>query len=182
MSHHEKIQPVLFEQISLQNAEEVVEFFHRQFGSLGKEPNRRLRWCDLEELNERLSVRGDIDQEAVGFISRDGSRVVGAALAYRNPFSHDEWTIPVVAIEKGNEVEGVPSYRGRGIGKELIQQTFTEVKKLGGKAIVADTNKRHDRGGSPEFLQACGFQLIGEIERYFDGNPSEIGLMYVYHP
>ncbi len=55
------------------------------------------------------------------------------------------------------------------------------IKLEGGKAVLTDTNKLPERGGSRPFLEKCGFKLIGEVPRYFDGRPEEIGLVLIQH-
>ncbi|OGM25662.1 hypothetical protein A3D00_02290 [Candidatus Woesebacteria bacterium RIFCSPHIGHO2_02_FULL_38_9] len=158
------------EPLSAVNVAEVSDFFRRQF-------NNPDEWCDLDELVSRLERK----QEVVGMVDRVEEKVVGAVVAYRNPFSHDEWTVPIIAVQKAKPESNVSGFRGQGRGRALMEAVYGEIRTHGGKAVVADTNKLKERGGSKEFLEACGFRLIGEIPGYFTGEVNETGLMFVYH-
>ena len=155
-------------------ADEAVVFLRRQF-------NNPDEWCDLNELHPRLLPREGIEIETVGIVYRENNHIIGAILAYRNPFSHDEWTLPMIAVEQGDQSLDIPPFRNQGIGKSLTTQIFQVIKELGGKAVLADTNLLLERGSSKGFPEACGFKLIGEIPGYFVGDPSETGLMYIHH-
>ena len=164
------------ELLTIENAKEVEDFFETQFKQVSE-------WCDLSELETRLHREGKLNPEITGVVRKDEQgKVIGAVIAYRNPFSHDEWTVPIIAVHKGNEDAGIVSQRGKGIGRELLQEVFQQIKEQGGKAILADTNMLTSRGGSKEFLESCGFKLLSEIPGYFVNDPNETGLMFIHFP
>lgn len=165
-----------FELLTIENAKEVRVFFESQFKNVSN-------WCDLSELESRLTRKGHLHPEIVGVIKKDNKdRVIGAAVAYRNPFSHDQWTLPIIAVHKGNDSVGIVSHRGKGLGRELLQKVFQQVKEKGGKAVLADTNKLASRGGSRGFLESCGFKFLADIPGYFSNEPNEIGLIFIHFP
>ena len=160
------------ELVSANNATQVVEFFRHQF----KNPDQ---WCDLDELILRLNSQ--IPNEVIGVADIEDNRVVGAVIAYRNPFSSIEWTIPIVAIEKGNPETELPSLRRQGRGRELMARIYQEIITRGGKSVLADTNKDHKMGGSPEFLQAVGLTQLCELPGYFENDANQTGLLFIRH-
>lgn len=158
------------ELLTKDNYNSVISFFRRQFKSVDE-------WCALDELGKRID--SNIPDEVIGIVETENEQVVGAVIAYRNPFSTIEWTIPVIAVEKGNSDSQLPSMRRQGRGIKLMEKVYEEIKSHGGRCVLADTNKDHNLGGSPEFLLAAGLTLLCEIPGYFDNDPSQTGLMFI---
>ncbi|MBP9817518.1 GNAT family N-acetyltransferase [Candidatus Shapirobacteria bacterium] len=160
------------ELLSAKNCQQVVDFYHRQFKQIN-------RWCNLEELLPRL--RSQVSPEVIGVIDKEENVVVGAVIAYRNSFSFDQWTIPVIAVDKGTIDGQLPSVRRQGRGKKLMESVYKEIQRHGGKSVLADTNIDPDKGGSREFLEASGLKFLCEIPGYFDGSVDEVGLLFIRH-
>lgn len=169
----ENFLPPNYEFLSPETTDELISFLKRQFTG---DP---IDWFDYDELKIRLTPRQGIKKEIIGIIEREDGKIIGAAISYRAPFSHDLWVLPAIAIEKGDAL--IPSFQRKGHGKKLMSLMLEAIKLEGGKAVLTDTNKLPERGGSGPFLEKCGFKFIGKVFRYFDGRHGEIGIIFVKH-
>lgn len=114
-----------FELIHSMNYREMVPLFVR--AGLEIEP-------DSTELEGLLICFEMYDKEAK-------KRVGGASLVC----ALDEYVLRTVAVEK--------EYRGRNLGKRLVQEAVEEVKRRGGKRLMLTAKV-------PEFYQKLGFEIM----------------------
>ena len=83
-----KLPTASLERLSLDDSCELVDFFRNQFRVVDE-------WCDLNEVKFRLEKHPEVETDLVGLVSRNNDGIIGGVVAYRNPFSHDQWTIPI---------------------------------------------------------------------------------------
>ena len=80
-------------------------------------------------------------------------------------FGHDEMTKScfdlywIVTHEK---------YRGRGIGKQLLEETYRQARKLGCTMIIAETSGRDHYKPTRAFYDSAGYTLEATIRDYYD--------------
>jgi GNAT superfamily N-acetyltransferase len=59
-------------------------------------------------------------------------------------------------------------FRGKGIGKKLLEATYTEAKKLGCTIIIAETSGREHYAPTQAFYISAGYTLEATIRDYYD--------------
>ena len=92
------------------------------------------------------------------------AEVEGEMAAY-SCFGHDEMTRScfdlywIVTHEK---------FRGKGIGKKLLEKTYIEAGKLGCTMIIAETSGRDHYKPTRLFYDSAGYTLEATIRDYYD--------------
>lgn len=69
--------------LTKENFTSVVGFFRKQFKTIDN-------WCVLDELENR--IKSKFPNEVVGVVETEDELIIGAVIAYRNPFSKVVWT------------------------------------------------------------------------------------------
>lgn len=59
-------------------------------------------------------------------------------------------------------------YRGKGIGKKLLEATYVEAKKMGCTMIIAETSGREKYIPTQSFYISAGYKLEASIRDYYD--------------
>jgi len=59
-------------------------------------------------------------------------------------------------------------YRGKGIGKKLLDETYKEAKKMGCTIIIAETSGREYYAPTQAFYISAGYTLEATIRDYYD--------------
>jgi GNAT superfamily N-acetyltransferase len=59
-------------------------------------------------------------------------------------------------------------FRGKGIGKKLLEETYREAKKLGCTIIIAETSGREHYAPTQAFYISAGYTLEARIRDYYD--------------
>jgi GNAT superfamily N-acetyltransferase len=59
-------------------------------------------------------------------------------------------------------------FRGKGIGKKLLDETYRQVKKLGCTMLLAETSGREHYAPTRGFYNSAGFTLEATIHDYYD--------------
>ena len=80
-------------------------------------------------------------------------------------FGHDEMTkscFDLYWIVTHND------FRGKGIGKLLLEETYREAKKLGCTMIIAETSGRDHYKPTRAFYDSAGYTLEATIRDYYD--------------
>jgi GNAT superfamily N-acetyltransferase len=112
----------------------------------------------IELIEERL-MKGESSGYYFVFAEVDG---VTAAYSC---FGHDEMTkscFDLYWIVTHN------NYRGKGIGKILLDETYREAKKLGCTMIIAETSGRDHYKPTRAFYDSAGYTLEATIRDYYD--------------
>ena len=68
-------------------------------------------------------------------------------------------------------------FRGKGIGKKLLDVTYAEAKKLGCTMIIAETSGRDHYKPTQAFYISAGYTLEATIHDYYD--KSDDKLIYI---
>ena len=67
-------------------------------------------------------------------------------------------------------------FRGKGIGKKLLDKTYEEARKMGCKIIIAETSGREHYAPTRAFYDSAGYTLEATIKDYYDDGDDK--LMY----
>lgn len=59
-------------------------------------------------------------------------------------------------------------FRGKGIGKKLLTETYKEAKKMGCTIIIAETSGREHYAPTQAFYISAGYTLEATIHDYYD--------------
>jgi GNAT superfamily N-acetyltransferase len=59
-------------------------------------------------------------------------------------------------------------FRGKGIGKELLEETYRQARKMGCTKIIAETSGRDQYKPTHEFYIRAGYLLEAVIKDYYD--------------
>ena len=68
-------------------------------------------------------------------------------------------------------------FRGKGIGKKLLDETYKEAKKMGCTMIIAETSGREHYAPTQAFYISAGYTLEATIRDYYDKGDDK--LMYI---
>jgi len=99
-----------------------------------------------------------------GFVWREGERVIGnASLRRAVPWANGGWMIGNVVVD--------PAYRGRGIGRALMQACLLDAERKGGRWIGLEV--RADNLPARTLYESLGFTVVGEVIHWLQpGQPS----------
>ena len=67
-------------------------------------------------------------------------------------------------------------FRGKGVGKKLLDKTYEEARKMGCKIIIAETSGREHYAPTRAFYDSAGYTLEATIKDYYDDGDDK--LMY----
>ena len=72
-----------------------------------------------------------------------------------------EWTYDLywIAVDKSR-------HRG-GVGKRLLKFAEEEVERRGGRLLLIETSSQETYGGTIQFYERAGYQLVGRINEYY---------------
>lgn len=123
----------------------------------------------VELVKERLDKGEDSGYYFV-FAEADGITVAYTC------FGHDEMTkscFELYWIVTHND------FRGKGIGKKLLEETYSQIRKKGGTMVVAETSGRPYYASTRAFYEKAGYTLEAVIRDYYDKGDDKC--FYVKH-
>jgi len=92
------------------------------------------------------------------FVAEEDGKVVGSIVGAT---LENQGIIKLIAVEQ--------NYRGKGIGKKLIEFILEHFKEKGTREVIARSRTQNTAGIS--FLKTFGFEIIKTIENYYpDGD------------
>jgi ribosomal protein S18 acetylase RimI-like enzyme len=68
-------------------------------------------------------------------------------------------------------------FRGKGIGKKLLEETYKEVRAMGGTALYAETSGRDHYAPTRHFYNSNGYSLEATLKDFYDEGDDK--LVYV---
>lgn len=66
------------------------------------------------------------------------------------------------------------SYRGKGLGKLLLEQAEEHIRRMGGRLICIETSSRELYRPTQNFYRACGYALESEIKDFYQKNDHKL--------
>jgi GNAT superfamily N-acetyltransferase len=112
----------------------------------------------VELIEERLSTGESTGYHFV-FAEVDGCT---AAYSCYGPISMTKSSFDLYWIVTHND------YRGKGIGKKLLEETYREAKKMGCTNIIAETSGQDHYAPTRSFYISNGFILEGKLTDFYD--------------
>ena len=109
-------------------------------------------WLELGEHSGYLTyVLETLDENA--------SEVLGYVSFGPTPLTESTYDIYWIAVDKSK-------HRG-GVGKRLMKFTEEEIARRGGKLLLIETSSQETYGGTIQFYERTGYELVGKIPEYY---------------
>jgi ribosomal protein S18 acetylase RimI-like enzyme len=109
-------------------------------------------WLDLGEhsgyLTYVLESEGEESKEVLGYVSFGPT-----------PLTESTYDLYWIAVDKSK-------HRG-GVGKRLMKFTEEETLRRGGQMLLIETSSQETYGGTIQFYERTGYELVGKIPEYY---------------
>jgi ribosomal protein S18 acetylase RimI-like enzyme len=109
-------------------------------------------WLELGEhsgyLTYVLEAQADESAEVLGYVSFGPT-----------PLTESTYDLYWIAVDKSK-------HRG-GVGKRLLKFTEEEIERRGGKMLLVETSSQETYGGTIQFYEKTGYELVGKIKEYY---------------
>ena len=109
-------------------------------------------WLELGEhsgyLTYVLESRGEDSSEVLGYVSFGPT-----------PLTESTYDLYWIAVDKSK-------HRG-GVGKRLMKFTEEETVRRGGRMLLIETSSQETYGGTIQFYERSGYELVGKIPEYY---------------
>jgi len=89
----------------------------------------------------------------------DSSAVLGYVCFGPTPLTESTFDLYWIAVDKSK-------HRG-GVGKRLLKFTEEEIVRRGGKMLLIETSSQETYGGTIQFYERTGYELVGKIPEYY---------------
>ena len=89
----------------------------------------------------------------------ENSEVLGYVCFGPTPLTESTFDLYWIAVDKSK-------HRG-GVGKRLLKFTEEEVVRRGGKMLLIETSSQETYGGTIQFYERTGYELVGKIPEYY---------------
>jgi ribosomal protein S18 acetylase RimI-like enzyme len=109
-------------------------------------------WLELGEhsgyLTYVLEAQGEEGAEVLGYVSFGPT-----------PLTESTYDLYWIAVDKSK-------HRG-GVGKRLMKFTEEEIARRGGTMLLVETSSQETYGGTIQFYEKTGYELVGKIKDYY---------------
>jgi ribosomal protein S18 acetylase RimI-like enzyme len=109
-------------------------------------------WLELGEHSGYLTYVMESLSEGV-------SEVLGYACFGPTPLTESTYDLYWIAVDK-------PKHRA-GVGKRLLKFAEEEIVRRGGKMLLVETSSQETYGGTIQFYEKTGYELVGKINEYY---------------
>src|ERR1700741_2288042 len=109
-------------------------------------------WLELGEHSGYLAYV--MESQAEG-----GSEVLGYVCFGPPPLTESTYDLYWIAVDK-------PKHRG-GVGKRLLKFAEDEIARRGGQMLLVETSSQETYGGTIQFYEKTGYELVGKIKEYY---------------
>jgi ribosomal protein S18 acetylase RimI-like enzyme len=89
----------------------------------------------------------------------DATSVLGYVTFGPTPLTESTFDLYWIAVDK-------LKHRG-GVGKRLLKFTEEEIVRRGGKMLLIETSSQETYGGTIQFYERTGYELVGKIPEYY---------------
>src|SRR2546421_9615468 len=97
------------------------------------------------------------------------SRVGGYVCFGPTPLTESTYDLYWIAVDK--------SKHRAGVGKRLMKFTEEEIVRRGGRLLLIETSSQETYGGTIQFYERTGYELVGKIKDYY--KPGDDKLIFV---
>jgi ribosomal protein S18 acetylase RimI-like enzyme len=119
-------------------------------------------WLELGEhsgyLTYVLESQGDDSAEVLGYVCFGPT-----------PLTESTYDLYWIAVDKSQ-------HRG-GVGKKLMKFAEEEIARRGGRLLLIETSSQETYGGTIQFYERTGYELVGKIKEYY--KPGDDKLIFV---
>jgi ribosomal protein S18 acetylase RimI-like enzyme len=119
-------------------------------------------WLELGEHSGYLTYVLEAREEG-------DSEVLGYACFGPTPLTESTYDLYWIAVDKSK-------HRG-GVGKRLLKFTEEEIARRGGQMLLVETSSQETYGGTIQFYEKTGYELVGKIKEYY--KPGDDKLIFV---
>ena len=119
-------------------------------------------WLELGEHSGYLTY---VLESEVG----EAKEVLGYVTFGPTPLTESTYDLYWIAVDKSK-------HRG-GVGKRLMKFTEEEVARRGGRLLLIETSSQETYGGTIQFYERTGYELVGKIKEYY--KPGDDKLIFV---
>ena len=102
-------------------------------------------------------------------LGEESSDVLGYVSFGPTPLTESTFDVYWIAVDKSK-------HRG-GVGKRLMKFTEEETVRRGGKLLLIETSSQETYGGTIQFYERTGYELVGKIKDYY--KPADDKLIFV---
>jgi ribosomal protein S18 acetylase RimI-like enzyme len=99
----------------------------------------------------------------------EGSEVLGYVSFGPTPLTDSTYDLYWIAVDKSK-------HRG-GVGKKLMKFSEEEIARRGGRLLLIETSSQDTYGGTIQFYERTGYELVGKIKDYY--KPGDDKLIFV---
>ena len=92
-------------------------------------------------------------------ITEGESEVLGYACFGPTPLTESTYDLYWIAVDKSK-------HRG-GVGKRLLKFAEDEIARRGGQLLLVETSSQETYGGTIQFYEKTGYELVGKIKDYY---------------
>jgi ribosomal protein S18 acetylase RimI-like enzyme len=89
----------------------------------------------------------------------DSSAVLGYVCFGPTPLTESTFDLYWIAVDKSK-------HRG-GVGKKLLKFAEEEIVRRGGRMLLIETSSQETYGGTIQFYERTGYELVGKIPEYY---------------
>jgi ribosomal protein S18 acetylase RimI-like enzyme len=119
-------------------------------------------WLELGEHSGYLTYVLETGEEG-------NSEVLGYSCFGPTPLTESTYDLYWIAVDKSK-------HRG-GVGKRLLKFTEEEIARRGGQMLLVETSSQETYGGTIQFYEKTGYELVGKIKEYY--KPGDDKLIFV---
>src|SRR3954468_17100543 len=109
-------------------------------------------WLELGEHSGYLTYVLEAEAE-------DSREVLGYVCFGPTPLTESTYDLYWIAVDKSK-------HRG-GVGKRLLKFTEEEIVRRGGSMLLVETSSQETYGGTIQFYEKTGYELVGKIKDYY---------------
>jgi ribosomal protein S18 acetylase RimI-like enzyme len=92
-------------------------------------------------------------------VEEGDSEMLGYVCFGPTPLTESTYDLYWIAVDKSK-------HRG-GVGKKLLKFAEEEIARRGGKMLLVETSSQETYGGTIQFYEKTGYELVGKIKEYY---------------
>ena len=116
-------------------------------------------WLDLGEHSGYLTY-------VLESVNEGNSDVLGYVCFGPTPLTESTYDLYWIAVDKSK-------HRG-GVGKLLLKFAEEEMGRRGGQMLLVETSSQETYGGTIQFYEKSGYELVGKIKDYYKPNDDKL--------
>ena len=99
-------------------------------------------------------------------VEEGDSEMLGYVCFGPTPLTESTYDLYWIAVDKSK-------HRG-GVGKKLLKFAEEEIARRGGKMLLVETSSQETYGGTIQFYEKTGYELVGKIKEYYKAGDDKL--------